>query len=74
MKDDSLGVPEIFERILEESKEKGEIRDIDTEIFASIIFFVGRETAYLLKVKSKNDRYYTAFEGLMTFIVNGIKK
>jgi len=74
MKDDSLGVPEIFQRILEESKEKGEIRDIDTEMFASIIFFVGRETAYLLQVKGKDDKYYTAFEELVTFIVNGIKK
>jgi len=74
MKDDSLGVPEIFQKILEESKEKGEIRDIDTEMFASIIFFVGRETAYLLQVKGKDDKYYTAFEELVTFIVNGIKK
>lgn len=74
MKDDSLGVPEIFHRILEESKEKGEIRDIDTEIFASVIFFVGRETAYLLHVKGKGDKYYAAFEELVTFIVNGIKK
>lgn len=74
MKDDSFGVPEIFHRMLDESKKNGEIRDIDTEIFASVIFFVGRETAYLLQVKGKGDRYYTAFEELITFIINGIKK
>ncbi|MBP1917660.1 TetR/AcrR family transcriptional regulator [Youngiibacter multivorans] len=74
MKDDSFGVPEIFHRMLDESKKKGEIRDIDTEIFASVIFFVGRETAYMLQVKGKGDRYYTAFEELVTFIINGIKK
>ncbi|MEL7658378.1 MAG: TetR/AcrR family transcriptional regulator [Bacillota bacterium] len=74
MKDDSFGVPEIFHRMLDESKLNGEIRDINTEIFASVIFFVGRETAYLLQVKGKDDRYYKAFEELVTFIINGIKK
>ena len=73
MKNDSFGVPEIFHKMLDESKGKGEIRDIDTEIFGSIIFFVGRETAYLLQVKGKNDKQYKIFEELVTFIINGIK-
>lgn len=74
MKHDSFGVPEKFHKMLDESKQLGEIRDIDTEIFGSVIFFVGRETAYLLQVKGKNDTYYKAFEELVTFIINGIKK
>ncbi|SDI56621.1 TetR/AcrR family transcriptional regulator [Proteiniclasticum ruminis] len=73
MKDDSLGVPDIFQKMLEDSKEIGEIRDIDAEMFGYVIFFVGRETAYLLQIKGKRDRYYKAFEELLTFIVNGIK-
>jgi len=73
MKDDSLGVPDIFQKMLEDSKEIGEIRDIDAEMFGYVIFFVGRETAYLLQIKGKKDRYYKAFEELLTFIVNGIK-
>lgn len=71
---DSIGVPEIFHKMLDESKQKGEIRDIDTEIFGSIIFFIGRETAYLLQVKGKNDKQYNIFKDLITFIINGIKR
>jgi len=74
MKNDSFGVPEIFQKMLNDSKRKGQIRDIDTEIFGSIIFFVGRETAYMLQVKGEKDKYYQAFEELITFIINGIKK
>ena len=74
MKHDSLGVPELFQKMLNDSKRKGQIRDIDTEIFGSIIFFVGRETAYMLQVKGEKDKYYQAFEELITFIINGIKK
>lgn len=74
MMDNALGVPEIFQKMLDESKADGEIRDIDTEIFGYVIFFVGRETAYLLQINGKEDKYYTAFEELVTFIVNGIKK
>jgi TetR/AcrR family transcriptional regulator, fatty acid metabolism regulator protein len=74
IKDDSIGVPEIFHKMLDESKQKGEIRDIDTELFGAIIFFIGRETAYLLQVKGKNDKQYKVFRELVTFIINGIKK
>jgi len=74
MNKDSVGIPEIFQKMLNESKEKGEIRDIDTEIFGAIIFFVGRETAYLLQVKEKNDSEHKIFEELVTFIINGIRK
>lgn len=74
IKNDSVGVPEIFHKMLDESKQKGEIRDIDTELFGAIIFFVGRETAYLLQVKGKNDKQYNVFEEVVTFIINGIKR
>ncbi len=74
IKNDSIGVPEIFHRILDESKQKGEIRDIDTELFGAIIFFLGRETAYLLQFREKDDKQYAVFNELVTFIINGIKK
>lgn len=74
IKNDSIGVPEIFHKMLDESKQKGEIRDIDTELFGAIIFFIGRETAYLLQVKGKADNQYNVFEELVTFIFNGIKR
>jgi len=73
VKNDAIGVPEIFHKMLDESKQKGEIRDIDTELFGAIIFYMGRETAYLLQVKGKNDKHYNVFEELVTFIINGIK-
>ncbi len=74
MQKDSFGVPEIFHKMLDESKQKGQIRDIDTEIFGSVIFFVGRDTAYLMQVKDRNDKQYKDFEEIITFIINGIKK
>jgi len=73
IKNDSIGVPEIFQKMLDESKGKGEIRDIDTELFGAIIFFIGRETAYLLQVQGKEDKQYNVFKELVTFIINGIK-
>ncbi len=73
IKNDSTGVPERFEKMLDEAKQQGEIRDIDTELFGAIIFSVGRETAYLLQVRGKEDRDYKLFEELLTFINNGIK-
>jgi len=73
IKNDSIGVPEIFHKMLDESKQKGEIKDIDTEIFGSIIFFMGRETAYLLQVNGKSDKQYNVFEEVVTFIIDGIK-
>jgi len=73
IKNDSIGVPEIFHKMLDESKHNGEIRDIDTELFGAIIFYIGRETAYLLQVKGKNDKQYQVFKDLVTFIINGIK-
>ena len=74
IKNDSIGMPEIFHKMLDESKEKGEIRDIDSELFGAIIFFIGRETAYLLQVKGKADKQYNIFRDLVTFIINGIKR
>ncbi len=74
IKNDAIGVPEIFHKMLDESRQKGEIRDIDTELFGAIIFYIGRETAYLLQVKGKNDRQYQVFKELVTFIINGIKR
>ncbi len=73
IKNDSIGVPEIFYKMLDESKQKGEIRDIDTELLGAIIFLIGRETGYLLLVKGKNDQQYNVFKELVTFIINGIK-
>ena len=74
IKNDAIGVPEIFHKMLDESKQNGEIKDIDTEIFGAIIFYVGRETAYLLQVKGKDDEQYNVFEEVVTFIINGIKR
>lgn len=74
LKKDSIGVPEIFRKMLDESKERGEIEDIDTELFGAVIFFIGRETAYLLQVQGKKDKRYKIFEDLLTFIIKGIKK
>ena len=74
IKNDSIGIPEIFHKMLDESKQKGEIRDIDTELFGAIIFSIERETAYLLQVKGKNDKQYNVFKELVTFIINGIKR
>ena len=74
VKSDSIDVPEIFYKMLDESKQKGEIRDIDTELFAAIIFYIGRETAYLLQVQGKNDKQYNVFTELVAFIINGIKR
>ncbi|MHB8064404.1 MAG: TetR/AcrR family transcriptional regulator [Ruminiclostridium sp.] len=74
IKNDSIGIPEIFHKMLNESKQDGEIRDIDTELFGSIIFFIGRETAYLLQVHGKKDKQYKVFKELVTFIINGIKR
>lgn len=74
IKNDAIGVPEIFHKMLDESKHNGEIKDIDTEIFGAIIFYVGRETAYLLQVKGKDDEQYNVFEEVVTFIINGIKR
>ena len=74
IKNDSIGVPAIFHKMLDESKQKGEIRDIDTELYGAIIFFMGRETAYLLQVNGKADKQYKVFEELVTFIINGIKR
>jgi TetR/AcrR family transcriptional regulator, fatty acid metabolism regulator protein len=74
IKNDSVGVPEIFQKMLDEAKQKGEIRDIDTELFGAIIFFAGRDTAYLLKVKGENDKQYNVFKELVEFVINGIKK
>lgn len=73
IKNDSIGVQEIFQKMLDESKEKGEIRDIDTELFGAIIFFLGRETAYILQAQGKSEKQYNMFRELITFIVNGIK-
>ena len=74
MDKDTVGIPEIFHKMLDESKGKGEIRDIDTEMFGAIIFFTGRSTAYLLQVKGKQDKQYKIYQELITFIINGIKK
>jgi TetR/AcrR family fatty acid metabolism transcriptional regulator len=74
IKNDSIGVPEIFHQMLDESKQKGEIQDIDTELFGAIIFSIERETAYLLQVKGKSDKQYNVFKELVTFIINGIKR
>jgi TetR/AcrR family fatty acid metabolism transcriptional regulator len=74
IKSGSVGVPEIFRKMLDESKLKGEIRDIDTELFGAVIYFVGVETAYLLQVQGKQDKHYKIFKELVTFIINGIKK
>jgi TetR/AcrR family fatty acid metabolism transcriptional regulator len=74
IKNDAIGMPEIFEKILDESKQNGEIKDIDTELFGAIIFFTGRETAYLLQVKGKDDKQYNVLEEEVTFIINGIKR
>jgi len=73
IKNDAIGMPEIFEKILDESKQNGEIKDIDTELFGAIIFFMGRETAYLLQVNGKDDNQYNVFEEVVSFILNGIK-
>lgn len=73
IKNDSVAVPEMFRKMLDESKEKGEIRDINTELFGAIIFSVGREAAYLLQVKGNKDAQYNLFEEVITFIINGIK-
>lgn len=73
IKKDSIGIPEIFQKMLDESKQEGEIRDIDTELFGAVIFFIGRETAYLLQVRGKDDKQYIVFKELVTFIINGIK-
>lgn len=74
IKKDSIGVPEIFQKMLDESKQKGEIRDIDTELFGAIIFYAGRDVAYLLEVKGENDKQYNVFKELVESIINGIKK
>ena len=74
MINDATDVPEMFHKMLDESKQKGEIRDIDTELFGAIIFYIGRETAYLLQVKGKNDKQYNVFQELITFIIDGIKR
>ncbi len=74
MKYDSIGIPAIFHKMLDESKKKEEIGNIDTEIFAAVIFFIGRETAYLLQIKGMRDKQYNTFQELVTFIINGIKK
>jgi TetR/AcrR family fatty acid metabolism transcriptional regulator len=73
IKNYSIDIPEIFHKMLDESKQKGEIRDIDTELFGAIIFFLGRKTAYLLLVNGKTDKQYRVFNELVTFIINGIK-
>jgi TetR/AcrR family transcriptional regulator, fatty acid metabolism regulator protein len=73
-KDESVGVPEIFRIILEDLKLKGKIRDIDTQLFGAIIFFVGIETAYLLQIQGKKDKHLKEFNDLITFIINGIEK
>lgn len=39
----------------------------------AVIFFIGRETAYLLQVQGKNDKQYKVFKELVTFIINGIQ-
>jgi TetR/AcrR family fatty acid metabolism transcriptional regulator len=74
IKNDAIGVPEMFHKMLDESKQKGEIMDIDTELFGAIIFSMGRETAYLLQVNGKDDKQYNVFEEVVTFIINGIKR
>lgn len=74
IKNDSIGVPEIFHKMLDESKQKGEIKDIDTEIFGAIIFTIERETAYLLQVRGENGKEDNAFNEMITFIINGIKR
>ncbi len=73
IKDGFVGIPYIFQKMLDESKEIGEIRDIDTELFGAIIFFTGIETAYLLQIQGKQDKHYSEFNELVTFIINGIK-
>ena len=74
IKSGSVGVPEIFRKMLDESKQKDEIRDIDTELFGAIIYSVVVKTAYLLQVQGKQDKRYKVFKDLVTFIINGIKK
>ncbi|HEY5584238.1 MAG TPA: TetR/AcrR family transcriptional regulator [Ruminiclostridium sp.] len=74
IKNDSIGASKIFHKMLDESKDKGEIGDIDTEFFGSIIFSLGRETAYLMQIKGKTDMQYNVFKELVTFIINGIKR
>jgi len=73
IKNDSIGIPGIFQKMLDESKQDGEIRDIDTELFGAIIFFIGRETAYLLQVQENKGKQYNVFKELVKFIINGIK-
>ena len=73
-KDGSGDVPEVFRKMLNDSKLMGEIRNINTELFGAIIFFIGVETAYLLQIQGKNDNHYKEFKELLTFIINGIEK
>ena len=72
-KDGSDSVPEVFQKMLHDSKLMGEIRDIDTDLFGAIIYFIGVETAYLLQIRGKNDNHYKEFNELLTFIINGIE-
>ncbi len=73
IKNGSVGIPEIFQKMLSESKKRGEIRNIDTELYGAIIFFIGIETAYLLQIQGKQNNHENDYNELVTFIVNGIE-
>ena len=73
-KDGSGDIPGVFRNMLNDSKLIGEIRDINTELFGAIIFFIGVETAYLLQLQGKIDNNHIEFDELLTFIVKGIEK
>ena len=73
-KDGAGDIPGVFKKMLNDSKLMGEIRDINTELYGAIIFFIGVETAYLLQIQGNNDNHIKEFKELLTFIINGIEK
>lgn len=67
------GIPKIFRQLLDNAKESGEIRDIDSDIIGSTIFFSSRALAYKMQKEGRENEYEYAFEQFTSFVINGIK-
>jgi len=67
------GLHGILSQMLENAKENGEIRDIDTGIISTVIFSSLRSIVYKMLKEGREDEYDNAISQIITLVINGIK-
>lgn len=65
-------IPDIFRQILNNAKKNGEVRDIDTDLIGSTIYFSARALAHKLQAEGRESEIGYALEQFISFIINGI--